>query len=161
MNIGSIGKAIANQALESTKKSVIDSVVGPEKPKTAEAAPAAAPKPAAAPSLDIGSIIVSQVQAMQRPLREDQELQVWVRAAHEVLRVTEVFVPHSAVLVFAGTDNQGNVTRVLMPADQVQLVCKIVPVLSGMTVRRVNVVIPKPRPETPSAPPAPSPAQNS
>lgn len=157
MNIGSIGKVLANQALETTKKSVMEAVTGPEvKPKPAEAPKSSAPA-------DVGAIIVAQIQAMQKPLREDQELQVSVRAVHDVLRVNEVFVPHSSVLVFSGVDNQGNVTRVIMPAEQVQLVCKIIPVLTGSVARRVNVMTPKPRPEgwPASAPPAASAAPNS
>ena len=150
MNIGSIGKVLASQAMETTKKSVMDAVIPPD-PKSRPAEAAVAPKPAA--GIDIGAIILGQIQAMQRPLREDQELQVSLSAAHDVLRVNEVFVPHSAVLVFSGVDNLGNVTRVILPADHVQLVCKIVPVMPGNTARRVNIIPPKP--------PSPAPAQTS
>jgi len=149
MNIGSIGKVLANQALETTKKSVMDAVTGPDTKAKPPVPATSAAKPAAA-GVDVGAIVLAQLQAMQKPLRDDQELQVWVRAAHEVLRVNEVFVPHHAVLVFSGMDNQGNVTRILLPAEQVQLVCKIVPVLTGFTARRVNVLTPKPRPEGPA-----------
>ena len=149
MNIGSIGKALASQAMETTKKSVMDAVIPPD-PKSRLAEAAVVPKPSA---IDIGAIILGQIQAMQRPLREDQELQVSLSAAHDVLRVNEVFVPHSAVMVFSGVDNLGNVTRVILPADHVQLVCKIVPVMPGNIARRVNIIPPKP--------PSPAPAQTS
>jgi hypothetical protein len=158
MNIGSIGKVLASQAMETTKKSVMDAVIPPD-PKARPAEPSA-PKPAAV--IDIGAIILGQIQAMQRPLRDDQELQVSLAAAHDVLRVNEVFVPHQAVIVFSGVDHLGNVTRVILPADQVQLVCKIVPVTPGNIARRVNIIPPKPRPpESASALPAPAPASTS
>jgi len=148
MNIGSIGRVLASQAMETTKKSVMDAVIPPE-PKSKMGEPPATPKPSSA--LDIGAIILGQIQAMQRPLREDQELQVSLSAAHDVLRVNEVFVPHSAVIVFSGVDNLGNVMRVILPSDHVQLVCKIVPVMPGNAPRRVNIIPPKPRPpETPA-----------
>lgn len=139
---------LANQALETTKNSVLDAVRGPEPAKPAEAA-----KPAAAPAAgpDVGAIIVSQVQAMQRPLKEDQELHVSVRAGHEMLRIREIFVPHSQVLVLSGIDSQGNLTRFIAAAETVQLVCKIVKVAQDAAPLRVNVMTPKPRPDAPAA----------
>jgi hypothetical protein len=117
MTIGSIGKALANQAFETTKSTVMDAVL-PSEPKPAE------PKlSATAGAADLSALIVGQIQAMQRPLREDQELVVKIRAGDETLRVTEIFVPGAHVIVFAGTDPQGNITRVISPADAAQVVC--------------------------------------
>src|SRR5579872_513357 len=99
MTIGSIGKALASQAIETTKNSVMDAVRTPEPPKPADVKPV---PPAVAG--DVGAIIVGQIQAMQRPLREDQELAVTFRAGTEMLRITEIFVPNANVLVFAGVD---------------------------------------------------------
>src|SRR4051794_38488079 len=101
MTIGSLGKVLANQAIESTKNTVLDAVRTPETVKPAE------PRPATA--TDTGTAIVGQIQAMQRPLKEDQELAVLVRAGDETLRVQEIFVPNAEVLVFSGMDSQGNV----------------------------------------------------
>jgi len=95
MTIGSIGKTLANQAIDSAKNSVLDAVRTPAPAKAAEAKPAAA-------TPDTGTVIVAQIQAMQKPLREDQELAVEFRAGNETLRVTEIFVPNPEVLVFAG-----------------------------------------------------------
>jgi hypothetical protein len=159
MNIGSIGKALASQAMETTKKSVMDAVIPPDPKSRPAETPSAAPKPPSA--IDVGAIILGQIQAMQRPLREDQELQVSISAAHDILRVHEVFVPHAAVIVFSGVDNLGNVMRIILPAEQVQLVCKIMPVMPGNAARRVNIIPPKPRPEPATAPPSPAPAQTS
>jgi hypothetical protein len=139
MTIGSIGKALANQAVESTKNSVLDAVRTPAPPKSATA-----PAPNAQ---DIGAAVIAQIQAMQRPLKEDQELAVLFRAGDEMLRVTEIFVPNSEVLVFAGTDSQGNITRVISPVGAAQVVCRIVKVQPGATASRVNVLTPRPQPK--------------
>ena len=140
MMIGSLGKTLANQAIESTKNSVMDAVRTPAPPKPAE------PKPAAA-APDTGAAIVAQIQAMQRPLKEDQELAVLFRAGDEMLRVNEIFVPNPEVLVFAGVDSNGNLTRVISPANVAQVVCRILKVAPGATPSRVNVLTPRPQPK--------------
>jgi hypothetical protein len=133
MNIGNIGKALASQALESTKSAVLDP------PKPAEA-------PAPGP-VDIGAVILAQIQAMQRSIKEEQELLVQLQAAGELLRVREIFVPTNQVLVFAGTDQYGNTMRIITPAAAVQVVCKIVKIPAGTTPVRVNILTPKPQPK--------------
>jgi hypothetical protein len=140
MTIGSLGKTLANQAIESTKNSVMDAVRTPAPPKTAEHKPVAA-------TPDTGAAIVAQIQAMQRPLKEDQELAVLFRAGDEMLRVNEIFVPNPEVLVFAGVDAQGNITRVISPVDAAQVVCRILKVAPGATPSRVNVLTPRPQPK--------------
>jgi hypothetical protein len=140
MNIGSIGKAIANQAMDTAKNSVLDAVRTPEN-KPAES------RPPAAPATDIGAAIVGQIQAMQRPLKEDQELAVLFRAGDEMLRVTEVIVPNPEVLVFAGLDGQGNITRVISPVGTAQVVCRILKVAPGAAPSRVNILTPRPQPK--------------
>jgi hypothetical protein len=138
MNIASIGKVLAGQAIEGTKNTVLAAMTTPEAPKPADnkAAP-----------VDTGAVILGQIQAMQRPLQGDQELQVFFRAGDEMLRVTEIYVPNIKVLVFAGSDPAGNITRVVAPVDTAQVVCKIVKVPLSATPVRVNVLTPKPRPE--------------
>jgi hypothetical protein len=140
MTIGSIGKTLANQAFESTKNSVLDAVRTPEPAKSAEHKPSEG-------RADTGAAIIGQIQAMQRPLKEDQELAVLFRAGDEMLRVTEIFVPNPEVLVFAGVDSQGNVTRVISPVAAAQVVCRILKVAPGGTPSRVNVLTPRPQPK--------------
>ena len=84
---------------------------------------------------------------MQRPLREDQELNVTFRAGDEMLRVTEILVPNPQVLIFVGADAAGHVTRVISPVDMAQVVCKVMPVAPGAAPVRVNVLTPKPQPK--------------
>ncbi|HWF08858.1 MAG TPA: hypothetical protein VG297_10355 [Bryobacteraceae bacterium] len=146
MTIGSLGKVLASQAIESTKATVLDAVM-PADPKKPEPAKSPEPRPAAAPTPDTGSAIVAQIHAMQRPLKDDQELAVLFRAGDEMLRVNEIFVPNPEVLVFAGVDSHGNVTRVITPADAAQVICKILKVPPGATASRVNVLTPRPPPK--------------
>jgi hypothetical protein len=138
MTIGSLGKVLANQAIESTKNSVMEAVRPSEPAKSAETKPTVQ---------DVGAVIIGQIQAMQRPLGEDRELAVTFRAGNEMLRITEIFVPNAQVLVFAGVDPEGNVTRVISPVDTAQVVCKVVPVAPGVNPVRVNVLTPKPQPK--------------
>jgi hypothetical protein len=140
MTIGSLGKTLANQAIESTKNTVLDAVRTPTPEKAAESRPTT-------PAADTGAAIVVQIQAMQRPLKEDQELAVLVRAGDEMLRVIEIFVPNTEVLVFAGVDPQGNVTRVISPVGAAQVVCRILKVAPGATASRVSVLTPRPQPK--------------
>lgn len=140
MNIGSIGKTLASQAIDSAKNSVIDAVKGPAPAKPAETK--------AAPAMpDTGAAIIGQIQAMQRPLKDDQELAVEVQAGNESLRVTEIFVPNAEVLVFAGLDRDKNVTRVILPVNAAQVVCRVLKAAPGATPLRVNVLTPRPQPK--------------
>jgi hypothetical protein len=145
MTIGSLGKVLANQAIESTKNTVLDAVRTPAPPKPAENKPAESRS--TTPVADTGAAIVGQIQAMQRPLKDDQELAVLFRAGEEMLRVTEIFVPNTEVLVFAGVDSQGHVTRVISPVGTAQVVCRILKVAPGATPSRVNVLTPRPQPK--------------
>lgn len=146
MNIGSIGKAIANQAMDTAKNSVLDAVRTPAPVKPGENKPAES-RPTAPATADIGAAIVGQIQAMQRPLKEDQELAVLFRAGDEMLRVTEIIVPNPEVLVFAGLDGQGNITRVISPVGTAQVVCRILKVAPGAAPSRVNILTPRLQPK--------------
>jgi hypothetical protein len=139
MAFGNIGRVIAGQALETTKKNVMDAIMS-EKPAEKHASP-----PQNEP---LGAVILNQLQAMQRALREDQELLVTFAAGGEILRVLEVFVPSVHVFVLAGADKDQNVTRVVIPAEAAQLVCKIVKVAAGASPVRVNVRSPRPKQES-------------
>jgi hypothetical protein len=139
MAFGNIGKVIAGQALEATKKNVMDAITGPEAPKPGD-------KPQAPPE-SIGGLILGQIQAMQRPLKDDQELVVLFHTGTESLRVTEIFVPNVQVFVFAGVDSQGNVTRAIVPSDRAQIVCKIMKIAPDARPVRVNILSPRPKAE--------------
>ena len=146
MAFGNIGRVIAGQAIDATKKNVMDALRVPETAKAVEKIQAERPA-APAPGESIGGVILGQIQAMQRPLKEDQELVVLFTAGDETLRVLEIFVPSLQVFVLAGVDAEQNVTRVVIPADAATLVCKIMKVAPEGKPIRVNVLSPRPKPE--------------
>ena len=137
MALGNLGKVIAGQAFETTKKGVMDALASePAKPQQE--------KPAEKPPEPVGGIFLGQIQGMQRALRDDQELLVQYHTGTEMLRVVEIFVPSLQVLVLAGVDADQYVTRAIVPVESLRLVCKIVKVAEGATPVRVKVLSPRP-----------------
>jgi len=102
-------------------------------------------EPSAQPASDaLSSIIMGQVQAMQNALKDDQELLVHCTAGREIVRVLEMFAPSQRLLVLTGVDAERTVTRVVSPAEAVQLVCKPAPVKDGAKPTRLRFVSRKP-----------------
>jgi hypothetical protein len=105
MAIGEIAKQLAQQAL-------VDQV---------------APKPPAPAQVEsVGSIMLGEIQAMQKACKEDEELVVLFRSGPETVRVLEFIVPSWQVLVLAGLDEAKNITRVVSSPESVALVCKVI-----------------------------------
>lgn len=141
MALADIGRALTGQALDSAKNSMLDAIKGePAKTPVALAA-------TSAPAHDgIGSVMLAQIQAMQRSLKEDQELIVQFRSGEEVLRIVEIFVPSPQVFVLSGNDGQQRLTRIVTSAASVQLICKVLRVAPGSTPLRLKIMTPAPRP---------------
>jgi hypothetical protein len=140
MPLGNIGKTLAGQAIDAVKKNALD-VVRPDAGRPAEKPiEKNAPQPESP-----GAVILGQIQAMQRLLRDDQELVVLYESRAETLRVLEIFVPSVHVLVLVGMDDENHVTRVIAPAAALQLVCKVKNIAPGTAPVRVNILTPKPR----------------
>lgn len=129
MALGQITKQLAAQALGNT----IDNVM--EKP--------AVPGPAES----LGATMVGEIQAMQKALKDDQELVVLLNAGDERLRVLEIYVPSWQVVVLTGVDPEKNITRVISPIGAIQLVCKVMKVQSPAKPTRIAVITPKPKAE--------------
>src|ERR1700681_4286647 len=83
-------------------------------------------QPPVADSGNVGATILGQVQAMQKALKEDQELVVLCNTGGETIRVLEVFFPSWQVAVLTGVDSSKNMARVISPVDSIELVCKVV-----------------------------------
>ena len=136
--LGTLTKQLGAQALDSLRppdlSTIADSLMG--------AKPAAPP-----PSNEPGAIIVSQIQAMQNACKDDQELVIMLSAGADLVRVLEVFAPSWKVLVLTGIDDQKQITRVVCPAETLQLVCKQMAAPEGSKPARVRFVVPKPKPE--------------
>jgi len=99
--------------------------------------------PAPAQTENIGAVILGQVAAMQKALKEDEELVVTFQSGAERIRVMEIFTPSRHLAVLSGHDADRNVTRVISPVDALQLVCKVMKTPAGAKPARVGLVIPK------------------
>ena len=104
--------------------------------------PEPAPRPAAA--LDAaGPVLAGQIQAMQKALKDDEELMVWCHAGGDKIRVMEIFLPSPHVVVLTGVDAGRAMTRVVSGAAALQLVTKTAKVPAGSKPVRVAMVVPK------------------
>jgi hypothetical protein len=109
-------------------------------------APAAKPAAPAAPD-SVSATMLGEIHAMQRLLKDDEELVVFCHAGGDNVRVLQIIVPSSQVFVLIGIDKDRNPTRVITPVDAAQFVCRVTRVAPGSKAARINVVIPKPKPE--------------
>jgi hypothetical protein len=105
--------------------------------------PAPAPAPAAAPAEQLGNVILGQLHAMQKALKEDEELVLWVGSGADRIRVLEVFLPTWKLAVLTGHDAERNLSRVISPVESLQLVAKVVKAPAGVKPGRVGLVAPK------------------
>lgn len=122
MALGDLTKQIAQQALLS----------------------ATTKEPAGPPPPDhVCAIILGQIGAMQKALKEDEELVVLFHNGAERIRVMEIFAPSRQVAVLSGTDPDRNLTRVISAVESLQLVCKVMKVAPGAKPVRVSLVTPK------------------
>lgn len=121
VSLGDLTKQFAKQAIGDTVKGVID------------------PDPAA--PVDLGTAILNQVQAMQKALKEEDELVVLFAAGNDMIRVFEIFLPTKAVAVLSGLYPNRATTRVVSPVHALQLICKISKVAPGGKPARVNIAI--------------------
>src|SRR5438445_13410248 len=103
------------------------------------------PTPAPPQADNIGSIILGRIGAMQRALKEDQELVVWFENGTEKIRVIEVIMPSWHLAVLSGLDADRPRTRVLSPVESLQLVTKVMKLQPGAKPTRVGLVTPKPK----------------
>jgi hypothetical protein len=105
--------------------------------------PAPAPAPAQADSVSIGSLIAGQIGAMQKALKEDEELVVWFQNGGERIRVIEFIMPSWRLAILSGLDSDRNLTRVISGVDSLQLVAKVMKLQPGVKPTRVGLVTPR------------------
>jgi hypothetical protein len=104
------------------------------------------PPPAAAPQPDnVSAVFLGQIHAMQKALKEDEELLVHFGSGAERIRVLEIYAPSRQVVVLSGTDAERNHARVIAAVDSLQLVCRAVKVQPGAKPVRVALITPKPK----------------
>ncbi len=135
MALGSLTKQIAQQAL-------LDSLRPADAAQVSESLKGS--RPAAASGDNICAVILGQIQAMQKALKEDEELVVLLHNGLETMRVLEIYVPSWNVAVLTGIDAERNLTRVIAPSENLQLICKVMKAQAGAKPVKVNLIAPKP-----------------
>jgi hypothetical protein len=107
------------------------------------------PPPLAGPAADqTGAIILGQVGAMQKALKEDEELVVLFQTGAERLRVMEIYLPSPQVAVLSAVDANRSMTRVIAPVPSLQLLCRVAKVQPGAKPSRVGLITAKPKDST-------------
>jgi|SRR5579871_1857036 len=142
MALGEFTKQIAQQALKAPVKDMLDSLRPPDAAQVAEAAKAS--RPASAAGENVCATILGQIQAMQKAVKEDEELVVLFPNRLETMRVLEIYVPSWSIAVLTGIDAERNLTRVIAPAGNLELICKVMKVQPGVKPVKVALVAPKP-----------------
>lgn len=127
MALVDLTRQIAAQTLGNSVKDMLD----PEKPS----APAQPEK--------LHNVILGQIQAMQKALKEDQELVILLSTAAGAFRILEIYVPSQQLFVLTGIDAEKNVTRILSPIASTQLVCKMMKVQPPAQPGHVGIVVSK------------------
>lgn len=125
--------ALADLTKQLAQQAILSATSGPEKKE--------GPAPAAADQT--GAIVLGEVHAMQRALKDDEELVILFQSGVERIRVMEMFLRSAQVMVLSGQDAQRNLTRVIAPVASLQLLCKTMKVPEGARPVRVALVTPK------------------
>jgi hypothetical protein len=100
--------------------------------------------PPAPPSPDNpAAVILNQIGAMQKALKEDEELVIHLQNGDERIRVMEIFLPSPQVAVLTGIDTNRVVTRVVSAVSALQLVVRTGKAQAGAKAVRVGLVVPK------------------
>ena len=125
MAIGEFTKQLAQQALLNVTK---------EQPKETPATPQ---------TENVGATIVAQLNAMQKALKEDEELMVFFHGGAERIRVMEVYLPTWGVAVLSGVSQDRAMARAISPVESLQLVVCVGKTQPGAKAARLSVVTPK------------------
>ena len=125
MALGEFTKQLAQQAILSATK----------EPAAKDAAPA---QPEGT-----GAVILGQIAAMQKALKQDEELALYFQSGPSRIRVMEVFLPSPRVAVLSGIDQDRSFARVIAPVDTLQLLVRIAKTQPGAKAAKVALVQPK------------------
>jgi hypothetical protein len=132
MALGSLTKQIAQQALLDSLRPA-DAAQVSESLKTTRAAGGE----------NVCAVILGQIQAMQKAVKEDEELVVLLHNGLETIRVLEIYVPSWNVAVLTGIDTDRNLTRVIAPSENLQLICKVMKTQAAAKAVKVSLIAPK------------------
>ena len=136
------GMAFVNLTKQIAQQALLDSLRSPDAAQVSESLKTE--RPAAAAAGNVCATILGQIQAMQKALKEDEELVILLHNGLETMRVLEVYVPSSNVAVLTGIDAERNLTRVIAPVENLQLICKVMKAQPAAKPVRVALIAPKP-----------------
>ena len=135
MGLGEITRQIAGEAIRSSTKDMLDALRPPDLGGIAEAITGVKPNQPPGQTDNTGATILGQIQAMQKALKEDEELVVLCSAGVETLRVLDLFLhPGESRCSRASTPGKV-VTRVVCPVEQLVLTCKVMKAPAGRSPR--------------------------
>ena len=100
------------------------------------------PAPSVAPE-SAGAVVLGQIGAMQKALKEDEELVIYFHTGGERIRVMEIFLPSAQVAVLSGVDANRVGTRVVSAMAALQLVCRTAKLPAGAKAVRVGLITAK------------------
>jgi hypothetical protein len=101
--------------------------------------------PAAPPAAENpGAAILNQIGAMQKALKEEEELVIYLQSGADRIRVMEIFLPQPQVAVLTGIDANRVMTRVVSAVSALQLIVRTGKAQPGARAVRINLVTPKP-----------------
>lgn len=143
MGLGDLTRQFAQEAIKSSTKDMLDSLRPPELSSIADAIAGAKPNAPPAVTDNTGATILGQIQAMQKALKEEDELVVLCNTGTEILRVLDIFLPSWRVAVLTGIDTEKTVTRVVCPVERLQLTCKVLRAPANAKPARVRIIAPK------------------
>jgi hypothetical protein len=147
MGLGNLTRELAKQAIGNQVKDVVDALRPPELSKIAETLGVPHAGAAAAQQENPCATILGQLQAMQKALKDDEELVVLSSSGVETLRVLEIFAPSWQVVVLTGIDAEKTITRLISPVQSLQLVCKVMKVEPDTKATRLRFIAPRPKSE--------------
>ena len=101
------------------------------------------PPPAAPTADNPGAVILNQIGAMQKALKDDEELVIYLQSGAEKIRVMEIFLPSAQVAVLTGIDANRVITRVVSAVPALQLLVRTGKTQPGSKAVRINLVMPK------------------
>ncbi len=100
-------------------------------------------KEASVPAGEAGPVIFAQIQAMQKALKEGEELALTFQHGPERIRVMEIYMPSWRVAVLSGVDADRAFVRVVSPVESLQLVARVLKTSPGAKPSRVALIAPK------------------
>jgi hypothetical protein len=101
------------------------------------------PAPAVPAADNPGAVVLNQIGAMQKALKDDEELVIYLQSGAEKIRVMEIFLPSAQVAVLTGIDANRVMTRVVSGVAALQLLVRTGKAQPGSKAVRINLVMPR------------------